>query len=65
MKFVVIEHYSKGIWYFTDVDKAANYIGVESSYLQKCINRNTQCKGWYVNTVEDYNVISKFINPEQ
>lgn len=66
MKLIKIENEKHGIWYFTTLHKAANYIGTSSGnvgLVLKGIYR--QIKGWTVEEIEDDYIICKYINPER
>lgn len=67
MKLYKIENDEQGIWYFTNRNKAAKYIGTTQSYLDYCMILERQCKGWTIEDVSDsIDVIqTKYVDPER
>ena len=66
MKLFKIKHEEKGIWYFTNTNKAAKYIGTSKSNVDMALKGVTRkCKGWTVEEINDDYIISKYINPEK
>lgn len=66
MKLYMCEHDEQGIWYFTNLNKAAKYIGTSMTNLQHVVKKEfKQFKGWTIEEIDDDNIISRFINPEK
>lgn len=66
MRLFKIENDKNDIWYFTNTNKAANYIGTSKSNVDMALKGVTKrCKGWTVEEINDDYIISKYINPEK
>lgn len=66
MKLFKLEHDEKGVWYFTNTNKAAKFLGTSKSNVDLALHGFVKkCKGWTVKEIEDDFIISKFINPEK
>lgn len=63
MKLFKLEHDEHGIWYFTNLSKAAKYIGTCQSNIQRTLNGEfKQIKGWTVEEIEADDIICRYIN---
>lgn len=66
MKLLKAEHPEKGIWYFTNYNKADKYIGTSSTYIKMQVaGISKTVKGWTFEWTDDENIINKYINPEK
>jgi len=65
MKLLKSEHKENGTWYFTNINRAAKYIGVAANYLTYTLGAHRPCKGWSLEWVESDDILSKYINPEK
>ena len=64
MKLLRLEHDELGIWYFTDVTKAANYTGLSEFEIFALLDGEIyDCYGWTCEEVDDDYVIRRFIDP--
>ena len=61
MKLLKSEHKDKGIWYFTTAYKASKYTGVSASQISQC----SRGKGWTCEWIENDNIPTRFINPNE
>ncbi len=62
MKLIKIEHPEKGIYYFTGINRAADYIGCTYSCVNQQLHGITkQTKGWKCEYTDDENILNKFI----
>lgn len=65
MRLLKAEHKEHGIWYFTSIGKAAQYIKSSSTYIKmQLAGISKQLKGWTFEWTDDENIINKYINPE-
>ena len=63
---LMVDHDEYGIWYFTNVQKAANWIGIQRTHLIQCLGKkNPSYKGYRLEWVNGDNVIYQYINPEK
>ena len=58
------EHPEHGIWYFTNLNKLAKYIGTTMAYILYR-NRIHNYDGWTITEVDGSDVMYKYINPER
>ena len=66
MRLLKAEHKENGIWYFTSINKAAQYINSSATYIRMQLGGiSKQVKGWEFEWTEDDNIINKYINPEK
>lgn len=64
-KLYCIEHYEYGIWYFTTLEKAAEYIGAKKDYLELALQGKWQSvKHWEIYEVDAADAIPAYINPD-
>ena len=64
----MMEHDEKGIWYFTNVNRAATYICTVASNINRVLDgksKKGKVKGWTPQWVDADNIMSKYINPER
>lgn len=66
MKLIKAEHNEKGTWYFTNMHKAAVYIGTSSTNLNLVVKGiYKQFNGWNISWIESEDILCKYINPEK
>ena len=64
IKLFKIENDEKGIWYFTNTNRAAKYIGTSKSNVDLVLKGIcNKCKGWTIEEVDGSNIIYKYIDP--
>ena len=65
-KLLMIKHPERGIWYFTNMQKAANWIGIQRTTLLQCFGkRKLEYKGYTIEWIDGSDVLYKYINPEK
>ena len=53
-------------WYFTNVQKAANWFGIQRTYLIQCLGKkNPSYKNYRLEWIDGTDIIYKYINPER
>lgn len=62
MQLIKMEHPDKGIWYATNLVKAAKYMGITYNSAKLVIyGAQAKCKNWTLEFCDDDNVINKYI----
>lgn len=62
---LMIEHPERGIWYFTNIQRAADWIGIHRAQLTQCLGkRKPKYKNYTFEWVDGSDIIYKYINPE-
>lgn len=65
-KLLMVEHPERGIWYFSNINKAAVWIGIEPIHLRYCFGKkNPHYKDYTFEWVDGSNVMYKYINPQK
>lgn len=63
-KLLMVEHPELGIWYFTSIQQAANWLGIQRTHLVYYLNQDSlQYKEYKFEWVDGENIIYKYINP--
>lgn len=61
---LMIEHPLRGIWYFTNVSRAAKWIGILRPQLDQCLGKKKPgYKDYKFQWVDGSNIIYKYIDP--
>ena len=65
-KLLMVEHPQRGIWYFTNMQKAANWIGIKRTTLLQCMGkRKLEYKDYTFEWVDGSDIMYKYINPNK
>ena len=65
-ELLMVEHPKRGIWYFTNMQKAADWIGIQRTQLLQCFGkRKLEYKDYTFEWVDGSDVKYKCINPEK
>ena len=65
-KLLMIKHPERGTWYFTNMQKAANWMGIQRTTLLQCFGkRKLEYKGYTIEWIDGSDVLYKYINPEK
>ena len=65
-ELIKLEHPEHGVWYFTNTNKAAKYIGTSATNINHVLTGFfKQIKGWSVERIDGTNIVYKYINPER
>lgn len=66
MVLLKAEHPEHGIWYFTNISKASEYVKTSINYIKMQLGGiMNSVKGWTFEWTDDDNIINKYINPER
>lgn len=66
MRLIKAENNEKGIWYFSNIRKCAQFINSGDSNINTSLNKTgRKVKGWYLKWIESDDIISKYIDPEK
>lgn len=65
MRLIMVDNDVEGIWYFTSKAKCARFIGCTPPMIIWCLKMGKPFKGWYLQEIEDDNIITKYIDPER
>lgn len=65
-KLLMVEHPQRGIWYFTNMQKAANWMGIKRTTLLQCMGkRKLEYKDYTFEWVDGSDIMYKYINPDK
>ena len=65
-KLLIVEHPQRGIWYFTNMQKAANWMGITRTTLLQCMGkRKLEYKDYTFEWIDGSDIMYKYINPEK
>ena len=65
-KLLIVKHPERGIWYFTNMQKAANWIGIKRTTLLQCMGkRKLEYKDYTFEWIDGSDIMYKYINPEK
>ncbi len=65
-QLLMVDHPERGIWYFTNLQKAADWIGTKRTNLLFALTKRKPCyKGYELEWVDGADVIYRYINPEK
>ena len=65
-KLLIVKHHERGIWYFTNMQKAANWMGIKRTTLLQCFGkRKLEYKDYKFEWIDGSDVKYKYINPEK
>ena len=63
MRLIKAEHNEKGIWYFSNIRKCAQYIGAGDPNVNTSLNKTHRpVKGWNLEWIESDSILSKYID---
>ena len=65
-KLLIVKHPERGIWYFTNMQKAANWMGIKRTTLLQCMGkRKLEYKDYTFEWIDGSDILYKYINPEK
>lgn len=65
MKLIKAEHNEKGIWYFSNIRKCAQFIGSGDSNINTSLHKTgRKVKGWELEWIVSDDILSKYIDCE-
>lgn len=65
-QLLMVDHPERGIWYFTNLQKAADWIGIQRNHLNVIMHKKKPYyKGYELEWVDGADVIYRYINPEK